>query len=127
MRRAYLCGRDRVSGENFDHRKPWVVERLRVLSSVFAIDVCAFAVMSNHLHVVLHVDRERAQDFGAEEVVERSGYAGDTPDREYGSSGAPRPQLIGASLERQPSSMGIPKWRSVVVVTGHRGNGGNLS
>ncbi|MDD9966319.1 MAG: hypothetical protein OXR73_08855, partial [Myxococcales bacterium] len=71
VRRAYLCGRDRVSGKNFDHRKPWVVERLRVLSSVFAIDVCAYAVMSNHLHVVLHVDRERAQGFGADEVVER--------------------------------------------------------
>ena len=71
VRRAYLCGKDRVSGKNFDHRKLWVVERLRVLSSVFAIDVRAYAVMSNHLHVVLHVDRERAEGFGAEEVVER--------------------------------------------------------
>ena len=71
VRRAYLCGRDRVSGKNFDHRKLWVVERLRVLSSVFAIDVCAYAVMSNHLHVVLHVDRERAEGLDAEEVVER--------------------------------------------------------
>ena len=71
VRRAYLCGRDRVSGKNFDHRKLWVVERLRVLSSVFAIDVCAYAVMNNHLHVVLHVDRERAEGFDAEEVVER--------------------------------------------------------
>ena len=71
VRRAYLCGRDRVSGKNFDHRKPWVVERLRFLSTVFAIDVCAYAVMSNHLHVVLHVDRERARGFGADEVVER--------------------------------------------------------
>lgn len=71
VRRAYLCGRDRESGKNFEHRKAWVVERLRFLSSVFAIDICAYAVMSNHLHVVLHVDRERAEAMNAEEVVER--------------------------------------------------------
>ena len=58
-----------MSGKNFDHRKLWVVERLRVLSSVFAIDVCAYAAMCNHLHVVLHV--ERAEGFGSEEIVER--------------------------------------------------------
>ena len=81
VRRAYLCGQDRVSGKNFDHRKPWAVERLRVLSSVFAIDVCAYAVMSNHLHVVLHVDRERAQGFGADEVVERPQYLHPTQPR----------------------------------------------
>ncbi|MDD9943120.1 MAG: hypothetical protein OXU20_18910, partial [Myxococcales bacterium] len=58
-----------MSGKNFDHRKLWVVERLRVLSSVFAIDVCAYAAMSNHLHVVLHV--ERAEGFGSEEIDAR--------------------------------------------------------
>ena len=40
------CGR--YSGRNFDHRKVWVVERVRELASVFAVDVAAYAVMSNH-------------------------------------------------------------------------------
>jgi hypothetical protein len=40
-----------VSGENFDHRKDWIPDRLRELASVFAIEVCGYSVMSNHFHV----------------------------------------------------------------------------
>jgi REP element-mobilizing transposase RayT len=55
-RRAYLCGEDPVPGENYEHRKPWVVEKLKELSEVFAIEVCAYGIMSNHYHVILHVN-----------------------------------------------------------------------
>lgn len=71
VRQAYLCGEDRDSGKNYDHRKQWVVSRLRFLSYVYAIDICAYAVMSNHYHVVLHVDKARAEGWSAEEVAER--------------------------------------------------------
>ena len=71
VRRAFLCGEDQVTGNNFDHRKQWLVSRLRFLSSVFAIDICAYAVMSNHYHVVLHVDKQRAENWTKQEVVER--------------------------------------------------------
>lgn len=71
VRRAYLCGEDYSTGENFDHRKQWIVSRLKFLSYVYAIDICAYAVMSNHYHVVLQVDRERALAWSDEEVVER--------------------------------------------------------
>lgn len=71
VRRAYLCGEDRFTGENFDHRKQWIVSRLKFLSYVYAIDICAYAVMSNHYHVVLHVDKARADSWSDEEVVER--------------------------------------------------------
>jgi len=71
VRRAFLCGEDGSSGENFDHRKQWIVSRLRFLSYIYSIDVCAYAVMSNHYHVVLHVDKSRAQAWSKEEVVER--------------------------------------------------------
>ena len=73
VRRAFLCGRDSYSGRNFEHRRDWVRERLRFLSGVFAIDVCAYAVMSNHLHLVLHVDEERAGRWIDADVVERYG------------------------------------------------------
>ena len=62
LRRAYLCGDDSDSGRNFDHRKQWLVSRLRFLFNVYAIDICAYAVMSNHYHVVLHVDESRAMN-----------------------------------------------------------------
>ncbi|MFL0802280.1 MAG: transposase [Agarilytica sp.] len=66
-----MCGEDYATGENYDHRKQWIVSRLRFLSYVYAIDICAYAVMSNHYHVVLHVDEGRAKGWSKEEVVER--------------------------------------------------------
>ncbi|WP_205626080.1 transposase [Photobacterium aquae] len=41
------------------------------LAKVFAIDICAYAVMSNHTHVVLHVDAEQAKNWSQEEVLTR--------------------------------------------------------
>ena len=55
VRRAYLCG-----GEH-EHRRDWIQDRLRELARLFAIDVCGFAVMTNHLHVVLWTDPARAR------------------------------------------------------------------
>ena len=71
VRRAFLCGRDHYSGQDYDHRRQWVVDRLAVLVEIFAIDLCAYAVMSNHYHVVLKVDRARAETWSVEEVAER--------------------------------------------------------
>jgi len=71
VRRAFLFGEDSVTGKSFDHRKAWVVDKLAFLADVFAIDVCAYAVMSNHYHVVLHVDSQRASSWSEKEVIER--------------------------------------------------------
>lgn len=71
VRRAYLCGDDPISGRNFDHRKRWLVERIKQLASFFAIDVCAYAIMSNHYHLVLHVNLEAAGSWSDEEVIRR--------------------------------------------------------
>ena len=60
VRRAFLCGNDPVSGFNFEHRRQWIVDRMKLLSSVFAIDLCAFSVMHNHYHIVLRVDPQKA-------------------------------------------------------------------
>ena len=73
VRRAFLCGEDEYSGENYDHRKGWFLERMKVLAEVFAIDICAFAVMSNHFHTVLRVALERAMKLTDEAVLRRYG------------------------------------------------------
>jgi len=71
VRQAYLCGQDQLTGKDFSHRRGWIVEQLKRLSSLFAIDICAYAVMINHYHVVLHVDNHRAKAWSGTEVLER--------------------------------------------------------
>ena len=60
VRRAWLCGYDTYASKDYSHRKHWVTQRLRFLSEIFVIDLCAYAIMSNHYHLVLRVDRDRA-------------------------------------------------------------------
>ena len=71
VRRAFLCGVDARTGFDFSHRRGWIVERLKELTGIFAIDLCAYAVMSNHYHVVVRVDRETARAWSNVEVAER--------------------------------------------------------
>ena len=71
VRRAFLCGRDAYTGTSYEHRRGWVVERMKQLAGVFAIDVAAYAVMSNHYHLVVRIDVERVQGWSQREVLQR--------------------------------------------------------
>lgn len=71
VRRAFLCGEDSFTGRSYEHRKGWVLERLRTLQSVFAVDLCAYAIMSNHYHLVVRLNSEQAEKWSEEEVIER--------------------------------------------------------
>jgi REP element-mobilizing transposase RayT len=71
VRRAFLCGEDHHSGRSFEHRRGWIEDRLKQLAEVFAVDVCAYAIMSNHYHVVLHVDAKQAEGWDERRVAER--------------------------------------------------------
>ena len=67
VRRACLCGYDTVQGRSFDHRKEWVRDRLQFLGDIFAVDLLAYAVMSNHLHTVLRNRPEVAAEWSPQE------------------------------------------------------------
>ena len=70
VRRAFLCGEDALTGRSFEHRRGWIEQRLLELAEHFAIGVCAYAIMNNHTHVVLFIDREKAANWSLQEVVE---------------------------------------------------------
>ncbi len=71
VRRAFLCGSDRLTGKNFDHRKQWIQERIECLAGQFGIDVLGFAVMSNHLHVVLRNRPDVVRHWSDEDAARR--------------------------------------------------------
>ncbi len=58
VRRSFLCGE--IDGCNFEHRRGWIVDRLRLLTAMFAIDVAAYAIMTNHYHILVRVNIEKA-------------------------------------------------------------------
>ena len=56
VRRAYLAGFDKLTKTSFEHRRQWIVDRMLGLTDIFSIDICSYAVMSNHYHIVLKVN-----------------------------------------------------------------------
>lgn len=71
VRRAFLCGVDRATGQSFEYRRQWIEDRLNELADCFAVGLYAYAVMSNHVHVVLRVDPLAAHTWPAQDVAER--------------------------------------------------------
>ena len=53
VRRAFLAGIDQVSGKDYSYRREWIRRRFEALASVFSIDILSYAILSNHLHVIL--------------------------------------------------------------------------
>jgi putative transposase len=49
VRRAFLCGFDEATGQNFDHRKTWLEKRIFELSNIFSLDIYAYAVIDRFL------------------------------------------------------------------------------
>ena len=71
VRRAFLCGKDRLSGKDYSHRKEWVRAGLERLAGSFAVDISGFAIMDNHLHVIVRQRPDVAKGWSAEDVTRR--------------------------------------------------------
>ena len=71
VRRTFLCGYDPHTQQDYEHRRQWIEDRMRLLSSLFAIDICAYAVMSNHYHIVVKLDPQQVTEWSHQEVITR--------------------------------------------------------
>ena len=47
VRRAFLCG------HAAEHRREWIAQGLAAQAKCFAIEVLAYSIMANHLHIVV--------------------------------------------------------------------------
>jgi len=70
VRRAYLCGYDSYSNTNYEHRRQWLEDKLLKTAEAFALKLCAYAVMSNHYHVVIHLRPDISKQWTDREVVQ---------------------------------------------------------
>ena len=71
VRRAFLCGFDPLTRRDFSHRKAWILSRLKHLSAIFAIEVCAYAILHNHYHLILRIRPDLAAGWSDREVATR--------------------------------------------------------
>ncbi len=51
VRRAFLCGFDKLTGRDYSHRNALLLERLQHLAPMFAVEVRAFAILATHFHL----------------------------------------------------------------------------
>ena len=69
VRRAFLCGKDSVSGKNYDHRRELIRQRLEFLAGIMGIEVLGYAVMSNHFHCILRSRHDIVQTWSDEQIT----------------------------------------------------------
>jgi REP element-mobilizing transposase RayT len=56
---------------SLEHRRGWIENRLLALGQIFAIDIAAYSVMSNHIHLVVRLNKTSADNWSSTEVIER--------------------------------------------------------
>ena len=71
VRRAFLCGHDQITGRSYEHRRQQIEDDILRLGQIFFIDVAAFAVLSNHYHIVLFINQHDYEQASPKSVVRR--------------------------------------------------------
>ena len=71
VRRCFLFGDDPISGKNFDHRKVWIEDQLRLQAACFGIDLLGFAIMPNHFHLILRSRPDCVEQWDDTEIARR--------------------------------------------------------
>jgi hypothetical protein len=114
VRKAFLCGIDHTNDVSYEHRRGWLEEELIKQSQVFAIDIAAYAIMSNHYHAVLHINKAKASSWSFVQVIERwhSLYKGNVLSQRYMSG----QKMLEAEIEKLEET--VKKWRERLMDLG---------
>jgi REP element-mobilizing transposase RayT len=71
VRRGFLCGKDVVTGNDYEHRREWIRKRFEFLAASMGIEVLGYAILSNHFHVVLRNRPDIVAGWSDDEVAAR--------------------------------------------------------
>ena len=61
----------RTRARDKGHRRQWVEDRIHELAGIFGVAIWGYAVMSNHVHVVVQILPEEVSRWSNAEIVER--------------------------------------------------------
>ena len=73
VRRAFLCGVDPYTGQDYSHRKEWILDRMRELAGLFAIEVCGYVILLDWTGRELRADKRGAIPDHLAPIMERLG------------------------------------------------------
>ncbi|EKO3571074.1 transposase [bacterium 19MO03SA05] len=71
VRRSFLCGKDTLTNRCYEHRREWIEQKIYSLTNVYCIDICAYAIMSNHYHLVVNINQDKVLNLTHHQVVDR--------------------------------------------------------
>ena len=71
VRRALLCGKDPLTGKDYEQRRELIRQRMEFLAGVMGIEVLGFAVMSNHFHCILRSRHDVVATWSDDEVARK--------------------------------------------------------
>ncbi|MFO1062809.1 MAG: transposase [Pirellulales bacterium] len=71
VRRCFLFGTDVHTGKCYNHSRAWVETELKRLAAGFGIDLLAYTILSNHLHLVLRTRPDIVESWDDTEAARR--------------------------------------------------------
>ncbi len=100
VRRRHLFGLDVLTGKDYSYRKDWVRDRFRQLAGKMAIDILDYAILDNHLHIVLRNRPDIVKTWSDEEVARRWWFVCPMRRNDDGTIPEPKPSEVGVLLQK---------------------------
>ena len=69
--RAFLCGRDSLSGIDYEYRRSSIVTLQQTLARLFGVGIAFHAELSNHIHIIVRTRPDVVDNWSDQQVVRR--------------------------------------------------------